>query len=313
MMAWYEDTPAESALGSDRRWPEPDARPSRLTPSITTHPQESVLFTAAPISLLAASGEGGGFVAPSISEFFPLPIAFQGSPFEFNRVMLVRVVAAVVLCLLFALAARAATLVPGRAQGAAEMALDFVRVNIGQEILGARARPYLPMLTTLFFAILSFNVTGAIPLLNIAGTSLIGIPLLLALWVFVMYLGAGIKAHHGVGHFLKANLFPPGVPFVLYLLITPIEILQVFVFRPATLAIRLTANMISGHLLLVLCFSATQFFFFEATGAMKPIGVLTLGAGFAFTLFELLVAALQAYIFTLLAAVYIDLSTSKEH
>lgn len=227
--------------------------------------------------------------------------------------MLVRVVATLALCLLFWAAARRMSVVPGRGQSAAELALGFVRVNIAEEILGDRAHKYVPMITTIFFAILAFNLTGVVPLLNIAGTSLVGIPLMLAVWVFVMYLGAGIKAHHGLGGFLKSNLFPAGVPWFLYLLITPIEILQVFLFRPATLAIRLTANMISGHLLLVLSFSATQFFFFEATGALKGIGALSLAAGFGFTLFEMLVAALQAYIFALLAAVYIDLSTSKEH
>lgn len=276
--------------------------------------RELVLYTVATILPVAAVGQGdGGFHAPSIAEFFPGAILFEGTAFEFNRIMLVRVVAALALCLLFWVAARRMSVVPGRGQGVAEMALGFVRVNIAQEILGDRARKYVPMLTTIFFAVLAFNLTGVIPMLNIAGTSLIGIPILLALWVFVMYLGAGIKAHHGVGGFLTSNLFPPGVPWFLYLLITPIEILQVFLFRPATLAIRLTANMIAGHLLLVLCFGATHFFFFEATGALKAIGFLSLTAGFAFTLFEMLVAALQAYIFALLAAVYIDLSTSKEH
>ncbi|NMR19949.1 F0F1 ATP synthase subunit A [Cellulomonas fimi] len=273
-------------------------------------PEELVLYTAATTRLLAAAGEsGGGFKAPTIAEFFPGVIAFEGTLFEFNRIMLVRVIGAVALCLLFWAASRRVSLVPGRGQGVAEMALDFVRVNIAQEVLGKDSRRYVPMLTTLFFAILAFNITGVIPLLNIAGTSLMGLPLVLAAWVYVVYLAAGVKAHHGVGAFLKSNLFPPGVPPVLYLLITPIEILQVFLFRPATLAIRLTANMIAGHLLLVLSFAATQFFFFEATGAIKAIGALSLAAGFAFTLFELLVAALQAYIFTLLAAVYINLST----
>ena len=127
-----------------------------------------------------------------------------------------------------------------------------------------------------------------------------------------MYLGSGIKKF-GVGGYLKNNLLPPGIPWPLYILITPIEILQVFIFRPATLALRLTANMIAGHLLLVLCFSATHFFLIEAAGAMKGVAVLSLGAGFIFTLFELLVAALQAYVFTLLGAVYISLAIEDTH
>ena len=136
--------------------------------------------------------------------------------------------------------------------------------------------------------------------------------LLLALWVYVMYLAAGVKKH-GVGGFLKASLFPPGVPAFLYVLLTPVELLQVFVIRPATLALRLTANMIAGHLMLVLCFGATEYFLVEAVPAMKAFGVLTFVSGFVMTLFEVFVAALQAYIFTVLAAVYLSLSIADEH
>lgn len=260
----------------------------------------------------AASGESGEFHPPSISEFFPTAIFGDGTIFEFNRIMLVRVVAAVILIWLFVVAAKRAKLVPGRGQNIAEMALDFVRVSIAQDILGHQARKYLPMLTTIFFAILAFNLTGIIPLLNIAGTSLFGLPVMLALWVYVVYLTSGVKKF-GLFGYLKTSLFPPGVPWFLYFLITPIEFLQVFVFRPATLALRLTANMIAGHLLLVLCFSATNFFFFHAAGALKAMGVVSLAAGFGFTLFELLVAVLQAYVFTLLAAVYISMAVEEEH
>ena len=192
------------------------------------------------------------------------------------------------------------------------MGLDFVRVNIAEEILGHNTRRFLPMLTTIFFAVLAFNITGVVPFLNIASTSLIGMPIVLALWVYVMYLFVGIRKF-GLGGYLKNNLFPPGMPKVLYVLVTPIEALQVFVFRPATLALRLTANMIAGHLILVLCFGATHFFLFEAGGALKAMSALSLAAGVAFTLFEILVAVLQAYIFTLLSAVYLNMAVEEEH
>lgn len=224
-----------------------------------------------------------------------------------------RIVAAVLLVLFFVLAARRARLVPGRGQNIAELGLDFVRVNIAEELLGkADARRYVPMLTTIFFGILAFNITGIIPLLNIAGTSVIGLPLVLALWVYVVYLASGVK-RHGLWGYLRGSLFPPGLPWPLYFLMTPIEFLQVFILRPATLTIRLMANMLAGHLMLVLCFSATQFFFFEATGALKAAGVLSITAGLVFTLFEVLVAALQAYVFTVLTAAYINMSLEEEH
>jgi F-type H+-transporting ATPase subunit a len=224
----------------------------------------------------------------------------------------VRLIAALTLVVVMVVIARRARLVPGRSQNVVELLLDFVRVNVAQEIIGDKGRKYVPLLTTIFFAILAFNLTGVIPFLNIAGTSLIGLPLMLALWVYVMYLGAGIRAH-GVGGFLKNNLFPPGVPPFMYVLLTPIEFLTVFVLRPATLALRLMANMVAGHLMLVLTFSATHFFVLEAAGAMKIFGALTFVSAIALTLFEVFVAALQAYIFVVLTAVYLSLSVEAEH
>lgn len=258
--------------------------------------------------LLAASGEDGGIPVPSMTEFFPPAIAFEGTLFEFNRITLVRFVAVAVLCLLFYVAARRARLVPSRSQSVAEIGLDFVRVNIAEEVMGkAAARPYVPLLTTMFFAILAMNITGVIPLLNIASTSIVTVPLLLAVVSWIAFVYAGIRAH-GVFGYVRTSLFPSGVPWPIYVILAPIELISTFLIRPATLTIRLMANMLAGHLLLVLFFGMTNYLFFEASGALKAVGVLSFGAAFAFTLFEILVAALQAYIFTLLTAVYINLS-----
>jgi F-type H+-transporting ATPase subunit a len=112
---------------------------------------------------------------------------------------------------------------------------------------------------------------------------------------------------------MHANLVPPGVPPAMLLLVVPIEFVSTFLLRPFTLAVRLMANMMSGHILLVLFYSATSYFLFDATGIMKIFGVASYAAGFAFTLFECLVIVLQAYIFTLLTAVYIDGALSAEH
>jgi F-type H+-transporting ATPase subunit a len=103
------------------------------------------------------------------------------------------------------------------------------------------------------------------------------------------------------------------VPASFYILVTPIELLSTFILRPVTLALRLTMNMIAGHLLLVLCFSATQFFLFNTDGIFKAFGAGTFLFGFVFTLFEILVAFLQAYVFTLLTTVYIQLALADEH
>lgn len=263
----------------------------------------------------AADHDDEGFHAPGIEEFFPEVFAFAGTPFAIDRVMMVRLIATAVVVLLFALYVRRSRLVPGRGTGTAELGLDLVRTQIAEQILGEKdGRRFLPLIATIFFMVFALNITGIIPALNIGGTSVIGVPLVLALIAYVTFIVVGIKANGFLPYF-KANLFPPGVPKPLYILVTPIEFLSTFLLRPFTLTIRLLANLIAGHLLLVLCFSATDFFLGELLSgqAIGAFFVLTLVAGFAFTLFEVLVAVLQAFIFALLTAVYIGGALHPEH
>lgn len=229
--------------------------------------------------------------------------------------MLIRLFVLVVLVVLFTLYARRARLVSGRFTGTIELLLDFVRVQVAENILGKKdGRKFFPLLATIFFLVLGLNITGVVPAINLAGTSRIGMPLVLALVAYGTFIVVGIMTSGFLGYF-KASLFPPNVPWPLYIIVTPIELISTFVARPFSLTIRLLANMIAGHLLLVLCFSATNYLFLQLIegNAVGAIGVVTLFGGFAFTLFEILVAALQAYIFALLTAVYISGSLHPEH
>lgn len=219
---------------------------------------------------------------------------------------------AALLILLFWLGTRRMKLVPGRGQSLAEMALDVVRINIAEDLLGKKdGRRFLPLLTTIFFTTLAMNIPGIIPGLNVAGTSLVGLPIVMALVAYVTFIYAGLRKHPGT--FLKNSFFPPGVPWPIYIIVTPIEFFSIFILRPITLALRLLMNMVAGHLLLVLCFSATSWFFVHAPSFMKLFGVGTFAFGFVFSLFEILVAVLQAYVFTLLTTVYIQLALAEDH
>ena len=260
-----------------------------------------------------AAHDSGGFHAPTLDEFFPPFVAFAGTPFALNRIMLIRLLVMVLLVLFVVVATRSLKVVPSRGSSIVEFPFNFVRNSIAFETLGEKdGRRFLPLLTTIFLLVLGMNVTSVIPFLNIAGTSVIGLPLLLAVIAYIAFIYAGLKKHPG--SFIKNSLFPPGVPPVLYIIVTPIEFFSTFVLRPITLTLRLTMNMLVGHLLLVLFFSATWFFFFQqGPNGFTLFGVGTLVFGFAFTLFELFVAALQAYIFTLLTAVYIQLALADEH
>lgn len=245
-------------------------------------------------------------------EFFPPALWFDGTPFEINRIILVRLIAIAVLMLVFWLALRKPKVVPGKLQSLVEMGVGFVRDGIVFDMLGERiGKKYLPFILMLFFGVLFTNLTGIIPFLNISGNAIIGFPILLALAAYIAFIYAGIREVGGV-KFLKNALFPAGVPWPMYILLTPIEFVNTFIVRPVSLALRLFLNLMVGHLLLVLAFSATWTFvtLFNAWSAM---GIITLAGGFFMTLIELLVAVLQAYVFALLTTSYIQLSVAEEH
>lgn len=258
------------------------------------------------------ASESSGFHAPSVKEFFPPVALFADTVFRMTRINLIGVLMTLVVIVFFTMAFRKPQFVPRGIQNAGEVALNFVRINIAEEVLHGNAAKYVPYLTTLFYMVLAFNITGFIPGLQIAGTSVVAIPFLLAVISWLVFNVSGVT-HHGIGHYLKNNLFPAGVPKPIYLLVTPIEFVSTFVLRPMTLTVRLLANMMSGHLLLVLFFSATSYLLFDAEGFLKVFGLASYAMGFAFTLFEVLVAFLQAYIFTLLTAVYIDGALAEAH
>ena len=216
------------------------------------------------------------------------------------------------VCLFFVLAFRKPQLVPRGVQNMGESAVDLVRTQVVDAAIGAKGMKYLPWFLTLFFGIFALNISGIVPTFHIAGSSVIAIPIILALVTYVLFNVEGIRAN-GLGGYLKANLFPPGVPKPIYLLLTPIEFISTFILRPVTLTIRLLANMMAGHFILVLFFGATSYLLFEASAALKVFSAASLLMGFAFVLFEVIVAVLQAYIFALLTAVYLDSATSHEH
>jgi len=258
--------------------------------------------------------EGDGFHAPSINDFYPPALFGDGTFYEFNRVMMVRLIAAVVLVGIMVFVARRATVVPTRGQSVVEIIIDYIRQNVVYSVLGEHeGKKYEKMLLTMFFGIFAFNITGIIPGLNIASTGLIGISLVLAATTWIVYVVNGVR-QHGPGGYVKHSLFPPGVPMALKPLIAAIDFLQVLIIRPATLALRLTINMIVGHLLLVLTYSATHYFWVQApSGFNLAYGVLTFVGILFITCLEIFVALLQAFIFAILSAVYINMAVSEDH
>lgn len=267
------------------------------------------------VVLASVSTPPGGYVPPNIGEFFYDPL-FGSGIFAVNRIVLMMLLMTGLLCLVFGLGFRRPQVVPRGLQNVLETGTEFVRTQIGDEVIGKEAsRRFSPYLTALFFFILAMNITSVIPGLNLPITGLAALPLLLAVITWVIYNYQGAKAQ-GLGHYIKGSLFPPGIPAPIYLLVTPIEFVSTFILRPITLFIRLLANMIAGHLILGLFYSASTYLFLGYQDGRWWTAFFGLGSFFgavAFTFFEVLVAFLQAYIFTLLTAVYLAGSLEPEH
>lgn len=260
------------------------------------------------LSVIYLAQESGGFHPPSLADFFPPAVLFEGTIFELDRLMLIRLLMTAVLLAFFFVAMRSPKIVPRGIQNIGEIMLDFVRVNIADEVLGKeQGKRFLPVITTIFFTVLFLNVSGIIPFLNISSNARIGMPIVLAALAYIVFNYVGIKKY-GAWKYFRSSIVVPDVPIAMHVLLIPIEFLSTFILRPFTLTVRLMANMLAGHIMLVLFFSATQYFFFEAAAGMKVFGVVSLAAGFGFTLFEMLIIFLQAYVFALLTAVYIDLA-----
>lgn len=229
-----------------------------------------------------------------------------------TRINVVQLVMVTLVAVFFLAAFRRPQLVPRGVQNLGEVAIDFVQTQVIDSVMGVKGRKYLPYLVTLFFFVLALNLGGVTPFLNVAGSSLIAVPIFLALLSWIVFNVAGVRKH-GLGTYLKDNLFMPGVPKAIYPLLTPIELFSTFILRPVTLTIRLWANMLAGHFMLVLFMSGATYLLFSADVLLKPFGVVSAAMGFAITAFEIFVAALQAYIFTLLTALYIAGAESEHH
>ena len=245
-------------------------------------------------------------------EFPPIGEIVDWKPFiaGLNKTGVLFLASAFITLLLFGLAARKRSLVPTGVQNIAEAGVDFVRESIIMQTMGPEGLNWTLYLTTLFFFLLFANIFEIIPLIQFPATSRMAMPMTLALITWILYNVVGIK-NQGLGGYLKSSLFPPGVPKALYVLVTPIELLSTFIVRPFSLAVRIFANMLAGHLLLV------TFSVLSAALFAKNFLVVVMPVSFVMlvfmTVFETLVAVLQAFIFTILTAVYIGGAMHPEH
>lgn len=221
--------------------------------------------------------------------------------------------ATVVLLVVLGITAKRAKLIPGRWQGVVEMGIDFVRDSVVYQVMGElRGKRYVPMISTLFFTIFVFNLCGIIPGMNMAATATVVMPLVFAVWVLIQYWITAAR-EKGLWGYIRDECFPKGAVAGVHPAGADPAV-RAGADPPASLTIRLFANMISGHLLVASCLAFAQYWVIDATNKLAgiPVGALWFVFGLVLTLFEAFVAFLQAYVFAILSTVYISMSYPEE-
>ena len=260
-------------------------------------------------SLVRLSAEGEGFVPPSSNDF-NLPPIFGDNAFTTKPIVMV-FFSVILISIFFIAASRKAAVVPSKLQFAGESIYAFVRNDLARDVLGHEFMRFVPYLFTLFTFILTNNLFGIVPLLQFPTMSRVSFPYVLAVFTFVVFHYVGIRKQ-GLGKYLKDIMFMPGVPKPVYILLTPIELATFFLVRPLTLSLRLFANMFAGHLLLLVFIMGGDHLLKGVIG-LKLVSPFAFAFGIGLTFFEFMVQCLQAYIFTLLTALYIAGALADEH
>ncbi|HYO08975.1 MAG TPA: F0F1 ATP synthase subunit A [Tepidisphaeraceae bacterium] len=248
---------------------------------------------------------------PSVEDFYLPSIVPWGAhdSYWFTKVTALLWISIAILIIFFLVAYRKPQLVPTKRQWLAESIYGFVRNNIAVDMIGKDGVRFAPYLTTLFSFILVMNVWAIVPGAQISPNSHIAFPVILAVISYVMFIYLGFKKH-GAGY-LKHALVPPAPWFILPILV-PIEFFSNYLVRPFSLAVRLFANMFAGHMLL-LVFTLGGFAMINANLWLAPVSVLSWLMTIALTFLDAAVIVLQAYVFTVLTASYIQGSLAEEH
>lgn len=262
------------------------------------------------MSIVALAAEGSTYETPGLADFWQ-PLWGSGD-WAITRASVVILLSVALISVLLLAGTKRLSVVPSRKQAATEATYGMVRNGLGRDIIGSHDfLKFTPLLFTLFTLILVNNLFSVIPVVQFPTMSRIAFPAALALVVFAVYHGIGFKKHGVAGYF--ASLVPAGLPWALIVPIFALELITDLFTRPVTLALRLFGNMFAGHLLLVLFIGGGEYMLRHGAFGIKIAGGGSLLMGLVMTVFEILVQFLQAYIFTLLAAIYIAGALADEH
>ncbi|WP_329254993.1 F0F1 ATP synthase subunit A [Actinoallomurus sp. NBC_01490] len=241
------------------------------------------------------------FEPPGLGLFEWKPLFRLGPVAVHKPIVLCLLVTAAVPAFFWAAFARPA-IVPGRMQNLGELAYLFVRDQIARPMMGVRGDRWMGLLFSLFFFVWMANLMAVVPPAQFPVTGHIAFPAVLAGLVYVIMWVVGVRTHGLVG-FIRHATCPPGLSRGETVLVAPLEFLSAFVLRPFTHAVRLFATMFAGHLLVALFATVGYHFLIQApTPLGVPVGVVGVAFTVVVTALEVFVQAVQAYVFTLIAA-----------
>ena len=250
---------------------------------------------------------------PPTPEDMHLPPFFTIGDFAFGKQNVLILLSVVIIAVFFLTAARKRAMVPGKTQFIAESGYMFARNSLGKETLGVQHyKPFVPILFASFFFVLVNNLYGSIPFVQLPTFSHPGSAYALAGVAYLTWVGVGIK-RKGLGGFFKDITMPSGLPVWIYPILIPIEFFSNLLIRPVTHALRLFATMFGGHLALMVASSMVTYMV-ETLGGIGYLAAIAPGALGLFLYFlEFMIQCIQAYVFALLLAVYLQGSVSEGH
>lgn len=228
-----------------------------------------------------------------------IPLHIAGMNFSFTNASAWMLLASFLICAIGYFATKKHTLVPNKFSYGFELLHDFI-ADILTNQSGQEARKYLPYVFSLFLFILFSNLLGLLPF-SFTTTSHMSVTFTLAMLVFISSIA--ISVHHNHWKFFR-HFCPSGVPIYLTPVLVPIELIS-YMARPFSLAIRLCANMVAGHIMIKI-FASFINLMTSSQALFWGGGLLLMFMNVCLTGFEVLVACLQAYVFTVLTCIYID-------
>ena len=270
----------------------------------------AIFFTnIIPLSSMAA--EGSAMHSPieqfKIKVLIPITDPIFGIDISFTNASLFMVLSAIVPLILLSIGVRSGKIIPDKVQSLGEMIFEFVE-NLLIENTGNSGRPYFSFIFTLFLLVLFGNLLGMLPY-SYTFTSQIIVTFFMAIFIFLGVTIIGI-IKHGFG-FLSLFL-PSGTPLILQPLLFIIELIS-YCIRPISLSVRLFANMLAGHTLLKVFGGLAVMLIGSGSVFLVPVSILPIAAIVGMTALEVLVAVLQAYVFTVLTCIYLNDALNLHH